>query len=97
VVGGPRQWRRVPDSIIVPAIKERHIEAPDPYRDDAFRVLAARNQKPLDFFWPIGPIILFPVTTRHFLTRPIKAGIRTWVITVGRLRLYGYCVQPLFL
>jgi hypothetical protein len=31
------------------------------------------------FFWPIGPIILFPVTTMHFLTNPTKAGTREWL------------------
>jgi hypothetical protein len=42
------------------------------------RVLAARNRKPRGFFWPIGPIILFPVTTMHFLTNPANPGTREW-------------------
>jgi hypothetical protein len=48
------------------------------FRPRLGRELAARNRKPRDFFRPISPIILFPVTTMHFLTNPVKAGTREW-------------------
>jgi len=42
------------------------------------RALAARNRKPQDSFWPIGPIILSPVTTMLFLTKLAGPGTRGW-------------------